>query len=91
MPTGEGLSFPACDMMIGGHGGRHRQQADTIEELAEKRVDPAGLTATVERYNELAAKGVDEGLRQACQICCPLSPRTGAFFGGHALHATAHR
>lgn len=25
VPTGEGLSFPACDMMIGAaHGGRHR-------------------------------------------------------------------
>ncbi len=35
--------------------------ADTLEELAEKIGVPAdALTATVERYNELCAKGVDE-------------------------------
>ena len=40
----------------------HRaQQADTIEELAEKLGLPADqLVATVERYNELAAKGSDD-------------------------------
>ena len=37
------------------------QKADTIEELAEKLNIPADhLKATVERYNELAKKGVDE-------------------------------
>ncbi len=36
-------------------------QADSIEELAEKMgMDPAVLGATVERYNELCAKGDDE-------------------------------
>ena len=36
-------------------------KADTIEELAEKLGIPAdNLKATVERYNELCAKGVDE-------------------------------
>ncbi len=36
-------------------------QADTIEELAEKMGVPADeLTATIERYNELAKKGDDE-------------------------------
>lgn len=41
-------------------------QADTLEELAEKMAEkspaitPEALTATVERYNELCAKGVDE-------------------------------
>ncbi len=35
-------------------------QADTIEELAEKMgMDPAVLSATVERYNELCAAGED--------------------------------
>ena len=37
------------------------QKADTIEELAQKLNIPADhLKATVERYNELAKKGVDE-------------------------------
>ncbi|MDO4936720.1 MAG: FAD-binding protein [Sutterellaceae bacterium] len=37
------------------------QQADTIEELAKKLLlPPKALKATVKRYNELAAKGVDE-------------------------------
>ena len=58
------------------------------EELAEKlRVDPAGLTATVERYNELAAKGVDEDFGKPAKDLLPLSkpPYFGAFFGGHVL------
>ncbi|MEE0306709.1 MAG: FAD-binding protein [Adlercreutzia sp.] len=88
-PTGEGLSFPACDMMIGAAmEAGIVQQADTIEELAEKlRVDPAGLTATVERYNELAAKGVDEDFGKPAKDLLPLSkpPYFGAFFGGHVL------
>lgn len=89
VPTGEGLSFPACDMMIGAAmEAGIVQQADTIEELAEKlRVDPAGLTATVERYNELAAKGVDEDFGKPAKDLLPLSkpPYFGAFFGGHVL------
>ena len=89
VPTGEGLSFPACDMMIGAAmEAGIVQQADTIEELAEKlRVDPAGLTATVERYNELAAKGVDEDFGKPAKDLLPLSkpPYFGAFFGGHML------
>lgn len=89
VPTGEGLSFPACDMMIGAAmEAGIVQQADTIEELAEKlRVDPAGLTATVERYNELAAKGVDEDFGKPAKDLLSLSkpPYFGAFFGGHVL------
>ena len=89
VPTGEGLSFPACDMMIGAAmEAGIVQQADTIEELAEKlRVDPAGLTATVERYNELAAKGVDEDFGKPAKDLLPLSKPAyfGAFFGGHVL------
>lgn len=89
VPTGEGLSFPACDMMIGAAmEAGIVQQADTIEELAEKlRVDPAGLTATVERYNELAAKGVDGDFGKPAKDLLPLSkpPYFGAFFGGHVL------
>lgn len=89
VPTGEGLSFPACDMMIGAAmEAGIVQQADTIEELATKlRVDAAGLTATVERYNELAAKGVDEDFGKSSKDLLPLSkpPYFGAFFGGHVL------
>lgn len=89
VPTGEGLSFPACDIMIGAAmEAGIVQQADAIEELAEKlRVDPAGLTATVERYNELAAKGVDEDFGKPAKDLLPLSkpPYFGAFFGGHVL------
>lgn len=41
--------------------GGYIQQADTLEELAEKLNIPAEqFVATVERYNELAAKGEDE-------------------------------
>lgn len=36
-------------------------KADTLEELAAAcRIDPEGLRATVTRFNELAARGVDE-------------------------------
>ena len=39
----------------------HIIKADTIEELAEGLgIDAEALTATVERYNELAAAGVDD-------------------------------
>jgi 3-oxosteroid 1-dehydrogenase len=35
-------------------------RADTLEELAAAAgIDPAGLTATVERFNRFAAEGVD--------------------------------
>lgn len=41
--------------------GTEYYDADTIEELAELiGIDPAVLTATVNRYNELCEKGVDE-------------------------------
>ena len=41
--------------------GTEYYDADTIEELAELiDIDPAVLTATVNRYNELCEKGVDE-------------------------------
>lgn len=73
------------------------QQADTIEELAEKlRVDPAGLTATVERYNELAAKGVDEDFGKPAKDLLPLLEAPvlrRVFRRPRALHAgrPAHR
>lgn len=40
-------------------------RADTLPELATKlRIDPAGLAATVERFNAFARKGVDEDFRR---------------------------
>lgn len=89
VPTGVGLSFPANDMMIGAAiEAGIIQQADTIEELAEKLlIDPAALTATVERYNELAAKGVDEDFGKPAKDLFALSkpPYFGSYFGGHVL------
>lgn len=46
--------------------GSEHYEADTLEELAGKiDVDPATLVATVERYNELCEKGVDEDYGKA--------------------------
>lgn len=47
--------------------------ADTIEELAGKiEVPPAALKATVERYNELAGKGVDEDFSKVASRLFPV-------------------
>ena len=49
-------------------------KADTIEELAEKMgVDPAALQASVERYNELAAKGADDDFGKDAHFLAPIS------------------
>jgi fumarate reductase flavoprotein subunit len=64
------------------------QQADTIEELAEKLgIDPSTLSATVERYNELAAKGEDEDFGKPAKdlIALDKPPYFGCFFAGHVL------
>ncbi len=56
------------------------QQADTIEELAEKLNIPADhLKATVERYNELAAKGEDEDYGKPAHRLTPVD--TAPFYG----------
>lgn len=48
--------------------------ADSIEELAAKiKCDPATLVATVERYRELAAKGVDEDFGKPARFFYPLN------------------
>ena len=48
-------------------------QADSIEELAEKvGMDPAVLKASVDRYNELCAKGVDEDFGKDAQYMVPI-------------------
>lgn len=48
-------------------------KADTIEELAEKiGRDPATLRATVDRYNEMCAKGVDEDFGRDIETMAPI-------------------
>ena len=48
-------------------------KADTIEELAEKiGRDPATLRATVDRYNEMCANGVDEDFGRDIETMAPI-------------------
>lgn len=48
-------------------------QADTLEELAELiDVDPAAFTATIERYNEMCEKGVDEDFMKSAEYLIPV-------------------
>lgn len=64
------------------------QKADTIEELAEKlRLPPKALKATVERYNELAHKGVDEDFGKEAFRLAPLekAPYYGVKNAGYSL------
>ena len=64
------------------------QKADTIEELAQKlRLPPKALKATVERYNELAHKGVDEDFGKEAFRLAPLekAPFYGLKNAGYSL------
>jgi 3-oxosteroid 1-dehydrogenase len=46
-------------------------RADTVEELARKlSIDPAGLAATVERFNGFARKGTDDDFRRGEAAWC---------------------
>jgi succinate dehydrogenase/fumarate reductase flavoprotein subunit len=63
-------------------------KADTIEELAEKLGLPVDtLVSTVERYNELCAKGVDEDFGKEAYRMKALdhAPYYGYFMGGSLL------
>ena len=56
------------------------QKADTLEELAEKLNIPADeFVKTVERYNELCAKGVDEDYGKSIHRMTPVD--TAPFYG----------
>ena len=56
------------------------QKADTLEELAEKLNIPADeFVKTVERYNELCAKGVDEDYGKSVHRMTPVD--TAPFYG----------
>lgn len=87
--TEEGLTFEANDAMIAAAmEAGIIQQADTIEELAEKLLTPADeLKKTVERYNELCAAGYDEdfGKESKDMLALDTPPFWGSYFGGHVL------
>ncbi len=56
--------------------------ADTLEELAEKlEIDPAAFVASVERYNELCAKGSDDDFGKPAATLVPV--KTPPFYGIH--------
>lgn len=80
------LPMPAIEEMFHGYlDGGIMQQADTIEELAEKTgADPAVLKATVDRYNELCEKGDDEDFYKESSRMLPLKnpPYYAARLGG---------
>lgn len=84
-----GIPMAAIEGMFAGYvEGGLIQQADTIEELAQKcGMDPAVLQATVERYNELAAKGVDEDFYKEGSRLAPIDtpPFYAARVGGMLL------
>lgn len=65
-------------------------QADTVEELAEKMdVPPETLKATIDRYNELAAKGEDEDFgKRADRLFALEQPPFYAVKRGSALLVT---
>lgn len=88
-PNGEGLTFEANDgMIMAGIEAGIIQQADTIEELAEKLLIPAeALKATVERYNKICDSGVDSDFGKESKDLFALTtpPFTGCYFGGHVL------
>ena len=78
----------------------HVPHAATIGELAEKiGVDQAALEATVARYNELCAKGVDEDFGKPAQYMIPvegdeyyafrMTPGTSVTFGGLEIDVNA--
>lgn len=57
-------------------------KADTLEELAVKiEVDPANLVATVTRYNELAASGMDTDFGKPAHQLFPID--TPPYYGIH--------
>ena len=75
--------------------------AATLEELAEQiGMDPAALTATVERYNELCAKGADDDFGKPAEYMIPvegdtyyafkMNPGSSVTFGGLEIDTSAH-
>ena len=88
-PDREGLGFTALEAQVQAAAEEGCVvTADTIEELAEKLgMDPEVLCATVDRYNELCEKGVDEDFGKPSKDLVPLTtpPYSAAYFAGHVL------
>ena len=89
----DGMAVEPYPMIQWGVTMEHVPHAATIEELAGMiGVDAQALTATVARYNELCAKGVDEDFGKPAQYMIPvegdeyyafrMTPGTSVTFGG---------
>jgi fumarate reductase flavoprotein subunit len=87
--TGEGIGKDATDAMIQANiklG--NTQTADTIEELAGKlKIPTDALKATITRYNQLAASGVDDDFGKTKTDLLPIdtAPFYGVTLGGTVL------
>ena len=95
-----GYAVEPYPMILWGVTMEHVPHAATIGELAEKiGVDKAALEATVARYNELCAKGVDEDFGKPAQYMIPvegdeyyafrMTPGTSVTFGGLEIDVNA--
>lgn len=96
----DGYAVEPYPMIQWGVTMEHVPHAASIEELAALiNVDAAALTATVERYNELCAKGVDEDFGKPAQYMIPvegdeyyafrMTPGTSVTFGGLEIDTSA--
>lgn len=87
--TGEGMGKEMTEQMIADQIKKGWvQQADTLDDLAKKLMLPADtLKSTIDRYNELAAKGVDEDFGKPAKDLLPLGkpPFYGAIVGAYLL------
>lgn len=88
-PTGEGMGPGYVEGFIGEKmAAGIIQQANTIEELAEKLlIPPENLKATIEKYNAMAAAGKDDefGKDATDLIAVATPPFFGATIGGQLL------
>ena len=96
----DGMAVEPYPMIQWGVTMEHVPHAATIGELADLiGVDKAALEATVARYNELCAKGVDEDFGKPAQYMIPvegdeyyafrMTPGTSVTFGGLEIDPSA--
>ena len=96
----DGYAVEPYPMIQWGVTMEHIPHAASIEELAALiNVDAAALSATVARYNELCAKGVDEDFGKPAQYMIPvagdeyyafrMTPGTSVTFGGLEIDTSA--
>lgn len=82
-----GTEVPIDQMIAENGGARIAYEADSIEELAKLMgVDPAILQQTVDRYNELCEKGVDEDFGKDAELMVPI--KEGKFYAVRAYCVT---